>query len=198
MSTLAGFLAKVERFPSALSESMAEASLAAGENVKEAWLGIAAGAGLRPGQPIRNLGRQGARWGVSYKATKAAVNADTLVRFSGPVAVLVGAEPTKPHVIVARRRGGRAAGRRHAGRVDAFRAAGSGGALAGMLGTRAAGKSGGALALSIGGSLRAYAHHPGSKRSNIWPACVEAANRLGPATYQSVLPGSLVRAGFGR
>ena len=200
MSDVKGFVAKCERMATAVPDAQRASSAQAGQAVEDGWLAIAAGAGLTPGKPLRNVGRAGgARWGVSYSVGKSGPQVNTLVRFTGPVQIVLGPDKTRPHVILARRRGTRTKGRAVTGRVAAMRTSGgsSAGALSGQLASRSGGK--GAQALVIAGdAVRAYAMSPGSRRHHIYPELMALARRVAPTVFSASMPSALLKAGFGR
>jgi len=127
----------------------------------------------------------GARYDM--RAKKAA-EGQVIITYTGPAHLLN--NPTKPHFIGARRLGSRrrlsglSAG---VGAVSAF-----GGSNRGVFGgllpaervTRSgAVRSGGKQALTIGGNLRAYAFHPGTRGKDFFSRAKAIAQRTAPHVY---------------
>lgn len=170
-----------------LPRAEAEATNMAALAIKTGWLAIAGSRGLTPGRKIRGVGRKGASWNVRYDV-KGTVNATALIRFTGPVHLVM--HPTKAHMIVPRGKGKT----RRAQGVTFLRGLSGGGSLG-----RGALAGAGRHAVVVNGNPRAYSQTPGTKgKSDIWPACRAFAATTGPKQYQVAIPGALVRAGFGR
>jgi len=186
-----------------------------GMEVKTAWLGVAARHGAKLGAKI---GRR--KWNVGYDV-KGGTGATTLVSYRGPIHLLY--MPTKGHFIGAKLLGTRSSLRKKSQRLGIGAAfsdrSASGGFKAnrGVIGkkqikvnynqygsVRQQAKTGtlrtrsGAHALTIGGNLRAYAFHPGTRgEQSAWPESKAAAQRIAPAGYGHAVRGELAKS-FGK
>lgn len=118
-SSPAEFAAKCERMAMTIPRAQREAVFSASLAAKDVFLAAAAGAGLRPGQKMRGVGKSGARWGVGFNI-KGEQNPTSLIRFRGPVHLVD--RPTAAHTIAPRRRGVKALRTGGGGDHDVFAA----------------------------------------------------------------------------
>lgn len=192
-SSAAQLALKCERVATTLPRANTAAINSAAINVKGAWLAIGSAHGLTPGKKMRGVGKSGANWNVSYD-TKGFGNPTALVRFTGPVHLVIGAN--KPHFVGAK---GAMADRSH-GAAGVFNAMAFGGGSSKLKGSRKAraSKKKGARALLINGDFRYSVTHPGtSGHPSFWAECRTAAERIAPQSFKAAIPGALMRAGFG-
>jgi hypothetical protein len=165
---------KFDRAAKAMPRAQQDAARRAGPAIKASWVGIAAGAGLRPGARVARR-----KWGVRYSVGR---KGNLYVRFTGPVHLVNG--DTKAHPIVPK------ALRKAQGQALI-------GALTGVKVSRRLGGRG-RRALTIGSDVRSYANHPGTKGKRFWPACNRISRQLGPRIYMAQTGTSLLkRSGFG-
>jgi len=178
-----------------------------GMEVKVAWIGIAGQHGAKPGAKI---GRR--KWNVGYDV-KGGTGATVLVSYRGPIHLLY--MPTKRHIIGAKLLGTRNSIRSKQTRIGVNAAFGGSNrgvfgkkqikvnynqygsvrqqVMKGTMRTRS-----GAHALTIGGNLRAYAFHPGTKgERSAWPESKAAALRIAPAGYGHAVRKELAKS-FGQ
>lgn len=141
---------------------------------KGIFLRHAAGAGLRPGQKIRHVGKSGARWSVRYDV-KGTHNPTALVRFTGPVHIVEGS--TRAHLInAARARSVSARDRREAAAL--FKMLGGGG--------KVSVRRSGARALALpDGNFRGSVRHPGTPGKRFFTAARLEVERRAPATIKA-------------
>jgi hypothetical protein len=175
-----------------------------GMEIKQAWLGIAASHGAKPGGKIARR-----KWNVGYNVM-GGTGATVKVEYRGPIHLLYG--KTKQHIIGAKLLGTRSSIRSKSGRIGANAAFGGSNrgvfgkkqvkvnfnqygsvrqqAMKGTLRTRS-----GAHALTIGSNLRAYAFHPGTKgEPSAWPESKAAALRIAPAGYGKEIKKELAKS----
>lgn len=172
---------------------MKAANEQAARAIKPAWFGAA---GLSASSRV--AGRK-----VSIRDdTTGTRNVTTIVRWQGPVHLVEG--PTAPHVIGAKLLTTRSGFRNRArsGRIGDTRSINRG-AFGALMLTRKTRRGirdrRGARALTIGGNLRAYAFHPGTRGRGFWERNKADAKRIAPAVYRATALPSLIReAGFGR
>ena len=187
-----------------LPDATRAAAGSVGMEVKTAWLGIAAQHGAKVGGKIARR-----KWNVGYDV-KGGTGATTLVSYRGPIHLLY--LPTKQHIIGAKLLGTRNSIRskqRLIGVNAAFGGSNRGvfgkkqikvnynqygsvrqQAMKGTLRTRD-----GKHALTIGGELRAYAFHPGTKGEvTAWPESKAAARRIAPAGYGHAVKAELAKS----
>ena len=119
----------------------------------------------------------GKKWSVGYDV-KGGRNPAALVRYRGPFHLFD--NPTKPHVITAKRLGTRTSRASRAARAST----GGAGAFGGF------GERRGAKALAIGGNLRAYANHPGTAGARSFPAARAIAELRVPRVMAASVSGA--------
>jgi len=181
------FAGKLDRLAKAVNDPAVplEATALAGKRIFEAQ---AARAGVLGRKVAGKRKAIGARYDMA-KASRQAGSAVAVITYTGP-AHLVN-NPTRPHVIVARRLGATRRSRSRAARERDVTLA-FGGSAAGLFGsvlaatrtTRSgAERSNGARALTIGGSLRAYARHPGTRGKDFYSGAKTVAERTLPQVY---------------
>lgn len=195
-----------------LPDATRAAAGSVGMEVKTAWLGIAARHGVKAGGKIARR-----KWNVGYDV-KGGTGATTLVEYRGPIHLVF--MPTKQHLIGAKLLGTRNSLRSKTQRLGVGAAfsdrSASGGfkanrgvlgakkikvnynqygsvrqqAMKGTLRTRS-----GAQALTIGGNLRAYAFHPGTRGEvTAWPESKAAALRIAPEGYGRAVKKELAKS----
>lgn len=187
-----------------LPDATRAAAGSVGMEIKTAWLGIGAQHGAKPGGKIARR-----KWNVGYNVM-GGTGATVKVEFRGPIHLLF--MPTKPHIIGAKLLGTRNSIRSKQGRIGATAAFGGSNrgvfgkkqikvnynqygsvrqqAMKGVLRTRE-----GKHALTIGGNLRAYAFHPGTKgERTAWPEAKAAALRIAPVGYGKAVKKELAKS----
>ena len=192
MTSPAVFAAKCRRMTTVVPRAQRQANEQAARAIKPLWF---AQAGLSSGSTI--AGRK-----VSIRDdTAGTAHVTTLIRWQGPVHLVEG--PTAKHFIGARHLGTRGSLRAKSRRVGATAAFGGSnrGAFGSFLSTTT--RRGvtrtrrGKKALTIGGNLRAYAFHPGTKGRRFWAKNKATARTVATTVYkQAALPSMLREAGF--
>lgn len=161
-----GFLKKLGDMATATERQRGVAVTEGAATAKKIMLATAAARGVTPGGTIT-----GRRWGVSY-TVRPGLESTALVRYTGPFHLVN--NPTKPHYIAA---GGLGGSRTTRGDL-AFQASaarfGGGSTRGAFSGQR---KSRGKKALSFNGTVRAYAHHPGTPGKGIFQVAKIAAGQ---------------------
>jgi hypothetical protein len=180
-----------------LPDATRAAAGSVGMEIKQAWLGIAATHGVKPGGKIAR-----AKWNVGYNVL-GGVNATVDIKFRGPMWLVF--FPTKGHIIGARKLATRGVSYKKAADGSYLRKvnkrSGFGGKASTLAANRAAGLSNagafgkgvltrrasatGAKALTLGGTFRPYVFHPGTKGKapGIEAELEAAVLRIAPAGY---------------
>lgn len=156
--------------------------------VKDEFVAGMKRAGVTPGVSKIAGGKANARFDI-----KGAGNPTALVKYRGAFHLVE--NDTKRHFIGARKLGTRRglAGRaREVGVNAAF-----GGSNRGAFGSLRQVKNG-KRALTVGGNLRAYAFHPGTRGKNTWPETKRRSADAAVKTLKSGMRTNMIKAGFGR
>ncbi len=197
MGDVAQFVGKCNRAAESFDRVQREQLAQASQAVAVAWTAEIRAAGLPAGGKLRNVGRSGAPFMVRHRVE----GSTAVVGLPAVAHLVIGAGPTKPHIIGPRGLGTRKSNTQRASGALLMRTLVPGttsvaGAFAKGKGQR---RRKGAKALSFpSGDARAYAAHPGSKRRDLWPGLVETAQTVSVRVYRAALPGALTRSGFGR
>lgn len=144
-------VAKLERSATAVQRAQRQGVEAAAFAATTVVRASMAAKGVPSGTVLRGVGRRGARVSARYDV-KGAENATALVSMRGPAHLVE--NPTKPHVIAARRRPGVRTRRR------------------------------GARALALPDGFATQVQHPGTSGKRFWRDAMPEARRVAPEAYR--------------